>query len=405
MIGHSCTTLEKMPYIRTMLNNRTISNGAPAVGSCLALVVALSLILPSRAQDQQVPKTPNLPPDGAEAAPVLPATPAPPAAAPGVAPAPAPEEPPTEVDRFVDEAIKKIAKLQFVSAELEQDVDMLAQKFKITGRYLKAPNARVYLLLKVAGLPDSAGSSLQVCDGETLWEYLLILENKSYRKRSVKPILERLNSPELDPELRNRAVTQMGLAGPETLLAGLRKSIRFDLKVETVLGDRKVWKLHGAWKNRQGLIGLDSRPVSPTGVLPPYIPMDATLYLGKEDSWPYKVLLEGRPLTAVYDLRRTGPDGRPIGAKRSIEKVPRSIVTLSYSDVKLNVPIKADDFYFEPPTNATVEDDTEQILKGLDRALEIEAQRKKAEAARKEGEVLDQPIDVPKTPEESKPRG
>jgi hypothetical protein len=305
----------------------------------------------------------------------------------------------------VDEAIKKIAKLEYVSADLEQDVDMLAQKFKITGRYLVAPKARVYLLLIITGLPDSGGRSLQVCDGETLWEYQLILDNAFYRKRSIKPILERLNSPDLDAELRSKAMTQMGMAGPETVLVGLRKTFRFDLKEATMLGDRKVWKLHATWKNRQGLVGPESRPVSPLGALPPYIPMDANLYLGVDDSWPYKLTLDGRPLSAVYDARRIGPDGRPIGAKSSIEKIPRSKITLTYSNVKLNTPIKAEEFYFQAPGNATPEDDTEPILKGLDRALEIEAQKKRAEAARKEGPLLDQPIELPGPTEENKPRG
>src|SRR5262249_51416856 len=186
---------------------------------------------------------------------------------------------------------------------------------------------------------------------------------------------------------------------------GLRKSLRFDLKEENTLDGRPVWKLHGTWKNRQGLVGPDARPVGPNGVLPPFIPMDATLYLGKEDSWPYKLLLEGRPLTTLYDLRRTGPDGRPIGAKSTIERVPRTKIALAYLNVNLNATIKAEEFYFPTPTNASVEDDTEQILKGLDRALEVEAQKKKAEAARKEGPVLDQPIDLPRPTEESKPRG
>jgi outer membrane lipoprotein-sorting protein len=401
MIGHSCTTLENLPIIPNMLDNWSMRMRFWAVGTSLALAVAIWFILPTRAQDQP-PKVPTLPPVGADAPR---ATPPAPAAAPAGAPTPAPEEPPTEVDRFVDEAIKKIAKLQYISADLEQDVDMLAQKFKITGRYLKAPNTRVYLSLTISGLPDSEGKSLQVCDGETWWEYQRVLDSPFYRKRSIKPILERLNSPDLDADLRSKAVTQMGLAGPETLLVGLRKTIKFDLKEETVLDGRKVWKLHGTWKNRQGLVGPDSRPVSQLGALPPYIPMDANLYLGKDDSWPYKLVLEGRALTTIYDGRRIGPDGRPIGAKSSIERVPPSKITLSYNDVKLNTTIKAEEFYFQPPANANPEDDTEAILKGLDRALEIEAQKKKTEAARKEGPVLDQPIELPRPTEESKPRG
>ena len=82
------------------------------------------------------------------------------------------EEPPTEAERAIDEAIRKIAKLQSVAAKLEQDVDMLNQKFKITGRYLKAPNIATSTCCSRSprGCPIRAGSFLQVCDGETLWE-------------------------------------------------------------------------------------------------------------------------------------------------------------------------------------------------------------------------------------------
>jgi outer membrane lipoprotein-sorting protein len=404
MIGHSFLTLEKLPYIPTMLKYRTISISLCAwavVGSALAVLVAVVTTLPTRAQEQ-APAVPKLPSE--EPAKLPETSPNPPPDGLTTSKTPPAEEPPTEAERFIDEAIKTIAKLQSVSATVEQDVEMLAQKFKITGRYLKAQNWRVYLLLVINGLPDSSGRSLQVCDGETLWEYQLVLDQSHYNKLSVKPIIERLNSPDLDVELRKQALTQMGLAGPETLLVGLRKTIKFDQKEEAVLDGRKVWKLHGTWKNRQGLVGPDSRPVNNLGPLPPYIPMDAVLYLGKEDSWPYQLTLTGRPPTELYETRRIGPDGRPIGAKGSIEKIPRSIIKLSYLEVKLNVPIKAEEFSFQAPSNAIVDDNTEAILKGLDRALEIEAQKKKTEAARKEGALLDEPIDVPPSTGESKPR-
>jgi outer membrane lipoprotein-sorting protein len=368
-----------------MLNNRTVPIRSGLL--CLAAAAVLVGCSVSQLAAQQVPTQPADPAAGGNAA-----GPAGAAAAPGGAPA---EEPPTEAERAIDEAIRKIAKLQSVSVKLEQDVEMLNQKFKITGVYMKAPDTRIYNLLKIAsGLPDSSGQFLQVCDGETLWEYEVVLDQPFYRKLSIKPILERLNSPELDPEIRTKATTQMGVAGPESLLISLRKNLRFDLKAATVLDGRKVWKFHGTWRSRQGLV-FDGRPVNAMGVLPPYIPMDATLYLGIDDGWPYQLILEGRAASTMFDTRPKGVDGRPIGRKGAIEKVPRSKIVLTYSDVKLNVPIRSEEFVFSAPPNASVSDDTESLQKTLDRALEMSALKKKSEAASKDGELLNQPIEVP----------
>jgi outer membrane lipoprotein-sorting protein len=319
---------------------------------------------------------------------------------------PAAEEPITDAERAIDAAITAIGKLTSVAADVEQEVDILNQKFKLVGRYLKAPKTRYYLNLKVVGLTDSVGSFLQVCDGETLWEYQLILDAPFYRKLQIQPILDRLNSPDLEPEVRTKAYTQMGLSGPETLLIELRKVIRFDIKEEAELDGIKVWRLHGTWKNRQSLVGPDSRPVNPIGPLPPYVPMDAILYLGIENRWPYQLRLQGRPTTALADFRPVGPDGRPRGAKSSIEKIPQTFIILTYKNVKLNANIRVDEFAFTPPANATIDDGTEATQKLLDRALEAAADKKKRDAQAKEGPVLDQPLDVPpSSPELTKPKG
>jgi outer membrane lipoprotein-sorting protein len=398
MIGHSCPTLEKMAYIPTMLNNRINWFLKSAVPAALALAIIAAWLLRTTSAQQQAPQTPAVPPGtaGGSAAQATAGLPA---------PAPQPEEPPTDAERTIDAAVKMIAKLQSVTAKLVQSVDMLSHKFTITGEYKRAPGARIRLLLTVAGLHDSDGTTLQVCDGETLWDYQQILDRQVYRKLTIKPVLERLNSPDLDPKIKTQAITQMGLSGPETLLVGLRKYVKFDQKEEVELQTaagaktgKRAWKLHGIWKNRQGLMGPDARPVSPLGILPPYIPMDVTLYLGKDDGWPYLLLLQGRPSTALLE-RPIGPDGRAVGAKSSMEKIPRTIITLEYSDVTLNRPIDVGEFAFQAPANATVDDSTEALIKGLDRELEREAQKKKSEAARKEGAVIDQSINLPAPPD------
>src|SRR5262249_898576 len=154
----------------------------------ISLVVSLAVVsgLLARAS-AQVPTIPGQPPGGGATSPAG----APASNIPGsVPPADAmtkekPEEPPTPAERILVEAIAKVAKLQSVAADLEQSVKMLNQQLTIKGRYLKAPNRRVYLRLTVTGLPDTEGTTLQICDGETLWDYQAVLDSQTYRKLSI----------------------------------------------------------------------------------------------------------------------------------------------------------------------------------------------------------------------------
>jgi outer membrane lipoprotein-sorting protein len=329
--------------------------------------------------------------------------------APGLAPAkpvdPA-AEPATDAERYIDDAIKRLAALKSIAADFVQNVDMLKQKFDIKGRFLKAPTSRVYLKLTVTGLPDSSGTLLQVCDGETLWNYHQVLESKMFQKYSVKPIFERLNSPDIDAKTRDQVMTQLGFAGPETLLVGLRKAVKFDQKEEGTLDGKPVWILRGTWRNRTGLVGPDQRPLPPTGPLPAFVPSRVNLYLGKADHWPYKLELLGHVPSILVDNRLRDREGRIIGAKSTIERVDASSVVFTYSNVKINPdpPIRADEFAFQAPPDVPVEDGTEATLKWLDNQIQAQALQKRAEAARQEGPVLDQAIDIPKPPVEPTPK-
>ncbi len=374
-----------------MLKNLTIFMRPFAVSLVLAVIIGTGFV--ARTFSQSAASGPAQPPGSGSSA-----TAPPPSNSTAAATGAKADEPATEAEVIIDKAIKKIGELQSVAADLQEDVEMLGQKFSIKGRYLKAPNRRVYLRMTVAGLPDSSGITLQVCDGETLWDYQQILENRLYRKKSIKPIIERLNAPELDSRIRDQALSSMGFAGPETLLAGLRKYIKFDQKENGALDGKPMWVLRGTWKNRQGIVSFNSQPVPPTGPLPPYVPALATLYLGKDDSWPYRLDLVGRQITELIDTRPRGPDGRPIGARRTIERPTPSKITLVYSGVKLNATIRVDEFAFQAPASENVDDDTEIILKMLDQAIANEAAKKKNEATRKDGPVLDQPIEIPAPP-------
>ena len=221
---------------------------------------------------------------------------------------------------------------------------------------------------------------------------------------SIKPIFERLNSPDIDPTTRDQILNQMGFAGPDILLVGLRKAVRFDQKEEDTLNGKAVWVLRGTWRNRNGLVGPDQRPLPATGPLPAFVPSLATLYIGKDDGWPYRLDLLGKVPTILQDTRRVGPDGKPLGSRSSMEKVDASEIRLVYSNVQLDKTVRPEEFAFQAPPNSTVEDNTELLIKGLDQAIQVQVMKKRAEAARQEGPVLDQSIEIPKPPADPTPK-
>jgi len=370
MIGHSLPTLEKKPYSPIMPKYRIIPSFA---------VLAASAVISGWALAQgPAPAIPAAPTNAQEPA----------------------NEPPTEAEKIIDEAVKKVAALKSVSAAVRQKVEMLGQKFSVEGNYLKGPAYRIRMDLSVKGLADSAGKMSQVCDGETLWDYRQVLEARLYFKVGKVPqIMEKLNAPELDAKIREQAIAQLGLVGPEVLLTGLRKSIKFDQKEEGTLDGKAVWVLHGTWKNREGILGPNQQPLPAMMPLPAYIPSVASLWIDKETGWPYKVFLQGKAPTILEDTRPRGPDGKPYGRKMAVQKVEASKVELVYADVKLNPEVRPEEFAFEPPPDARVEDNTEALLNGLDQAIQVEAAKKKAEGETKgdgEGQELNKALEVPK---------
>jgi hypothetical protein len=273
---------------------------------------------------------------------------------------------------------------------------MLGQDFEIKGRYLKAPGSRVYLRLSVSGLPGSTGTMLQVCNGDVLWDYSKILESESYRRLSVKPVFERLNSPDLDATLRDQVVSDLGFAGPESLLVGVRKAIKFNQKEEGEWQGKPVYILRGDWRNREGLIGPDQQPVRPIGWLPAYVPSLAVLYVGSEDGWPYKLDLLGRLASPVAQpMRRRGVDGRLLGRPNDDKPDPPTEIHLVYSNVQFNGTIRPEEFAFSAPANANVEDITEVITRSLDARIAQQALQKRAEAAKTEGGAEDSTLGLP----------
>jgi hypothetical protein len=297
-----------------------------------------------------------------------------------------------DADHLFDEAISQVRRLDSVSADLVQTVEMLNQTFTIKGHFLKAPGSRIYLELTVAGAGGTNFTTLQVCDGETLWDFQKIADSRVFTRLSLKPVLERLTAPDLEPKTRDTAIAQIGLTGVDSLLAGLRTHYKFDrIDAEAnVVEGQPVWVVHGNWTSTRGLLPADSRPDSPQRILPPYIPGEATVYLGKADYWPYKVILAGTQPAVAMDTRRRGLNGEPIGARSSIIKLEPTRIVLIYSNLKRPATIPDDRFRAPTPRAIVAEDRTKSIIDAIDQAPRIQDGKKKGETSRE-----DKPLDLP----------
>jgi outer membrane lipoprotein-sorting protein len=360
-----------MPYIPTMPIYRLV----PAI--------AVSLLIPLAALAQQDPATgpSGLVPGAFPGQAAIPGTPK--------------EEPPTDAEKTLDDAVARLKKLASFSADIVQTVDMLSQKFEIKGVYLKASDNRVYLKLAVSGLGDTPATTLQVCDGTTLWDYQQVLDSQTYRKLSIKAVIKKLNDPVLDASTREQILSRLGFAGPETMLAGLRKAVRFNQKSDETFEGKKVWVLRGQWKDRSGLVGPNQQPLSATMPLPPYIPSNIAVWIGQEDGWPIKVEMIGNATSMLKESRQLGPDGRPMGPNKPPPKVDPSKILLRYSNIKLNPELTTATFAFQAPPDAKgVQDGTDEILNYLDQVIQAETMRKKAEAA-KSDPVISGELNVP----------
>lgn len=374
-------TLEEMRYNPIMPTNRTL----------LFLAIAVAIPLWAWAQAQG--------PDEATDS----ATPAVSPLLPGGKPI---EPPANPAEQVIDEAAKKLRDLEAVAADIRMEADILGQTFQVIGKYRKGAEFRLLLQLDIEGLGDVNGSIQQVCDGETLWEINEILESQNLRRLSLPPILEVLQKPEVDAELREDLLAQIGFTGPHALLEGLRRSFAFDQQEEATLDGQEVWVLRGAWKDREAL-SLPGAPHAPpdapadsiagaAAFLPPYVPGTAELWLGKEDGWPYKLVLQGRTPSVLRDTRAIGPDGRPIGHKAASAKERATEISLLYQQQPNP---ESTEFLFSPPPGTEVQDDTERAVAALEAQLaDTLARRRDAAAAagQDDGDLLDQSITAPR---------
>ena len=359
-IGHSIPNLEKRGYIPTMPYSRIIPT----------LVIAWLIPQVTHGQAPNPAQPPTTPATAQAFAPVSPPA----------------NDPAVLAGNVLDTTAIQLRLRPRIAATIVQKVDMLNQKFRLEGNYYKDTGNRVRLQLDLVGLGDLGSTMLQVCDGKVLWEFRKVLGIQDYRRRDLVPILQRLENPALDDFFRSLVMTQLGFGGPEALVMGFQKSVKFDKFSDKTVEGMDCWVLEGAWRDRAGLTSPNEPPLNPTIPLPPYIPSNVTITIEKKTFWPFLIEMVGNPVPLISeDVRQYDPvTNKPIGPKKPAPKVDPSKIILRYTllpDTEIKPEVN---FAFSAPKDApNFLDDTEPFLVALDGMIEGEIKRKKSEAASK----------------------
>jgi hypothetical protein len=228
-------------------------------------------------------------------------------------------------------------------------VELFGKTLAGSGTYLEQRSAygTMFRLEMRMHLVTGPSSFLQVCDGRYLWKYEKIHDTEQ---------LKRTDLLRLDQALEEQGKTKHldGIAWPHRmgglpkLLAGLDRTFDFRLVEQTNLHHVKSWRLIGSWK--PDLLGallpgqsetIEAGKLADLRGLPPHLPYYVVLFLGQDDGFPYRIEYRRQ------DQLRTGAAG---------EAEDRTLVSILFHEVNLNLHVSADSFVYNPGDLEPVDD-------------------------------------------------
>jgi len=254
---------------------------------------------------------------------------------------------------------------QSVAARIRSEVQLYRQHVVGSGTYIQGPpQPGVWRLELRMQTDDGATSLVQVCDGEQLW---------IYRQNSERPTLERVDAAAVTAALMKRESGQangqqaptitpglgLGFGGLPRLLRMLGECFEFSAINEGQLEGMPVWILVGTWNPAMLTVLLpDQQGAIEAGQgvnlakLPAHIPDRVTLFLGRDDLFPYRLEYH-RDLPGEKEWEVVPPERRAL-----------PVVKLEWFEVRFNLPLAREQFYFHPG-DTKYEDVTKRYLEGL----------------------------------------
>ena len=227
-----------------------------------------------------------------------------------------------------------------IKANLIEQVAIDGRRFKMEGSYLGA-GVKLRLELKVQLAHDSAGTLLEVCDGDVLWSRIELPESKRTTRRDVRQILKAISGAQAVPD--SVLLAELGLGGIPALLASLERTMDFSGPREESIADRPFTVLNGTWKP-----DFQKRwPRDKQGRLPVYIPDQVRIFFDRETQFPARLL-----------YLKQSASGKGL----------TPLVSLEFRDLVLNGPVNEQLFLFVPPDGSAPQDITRQYLDQIQQA-------------------------------------
>lgn len=268
-----------------------------------------------------------------------------------------------EANQLLSKSVKMIESQHSISADVAHFTDLFGKKLLGKGVYCEdrsGPRPLVRFELKVP-IGESESTLLQISDGKFLWIYRVFMEN-AYLDRVD---LERIAAALTEQGRAGQGAPASGglgmldsaaLSGAAGLIMSLREAFSFDMAERETLYDTPVWKLRGRWRgDRLAALLPDQAEAIEQGRgevdlsrLPPQLPDQVFIWLGKDDLFPYRI---------EYRRRDAGAAG---------SQNARTIAAMQFMRVSFNVPLDPNQFVFEP-NKAPIADRTGEYIEKLSR--------------------------------------
>jgi len=262
----------------------------------------------------------------------------------------------TPPDRLLADAIAELESHGSISAKIRHQVDMFGRQLAGSGSYLElAPGreSRLRMELQIQ-LGHEPTTLLRVRDGKYLWTYRKLIGVGTLTRIDLQRVQRAL---EESGEMGNvdGVSNWPTMGGLSKLLRSLQESFEFTDTSARQLGPLDVWELHGQWKPEKlarflpdQKEAIEAGEKADTTRLPPHVPDQVVLHLGRGDRFPYRI-----------EYRRTDPSAQenPAGAVRTL-------VSMELYEVKIDAPIDPGQFAYTPG-NLGFSDDTDRFLESL----------------------------------------
>ncbi|MBI3467574.1 MAG: hypothetical protein HY000_31575, partial [Planctomycetes bacterium] len=255
------------------------------------------------------------------------------------------------------DAIAQLDQRNSIAARVRHRTLWFGQRLIGSGRYLQGPpGARLVRLELRTPLVDKVSTLQQVCDGRTLWIYEYSNAGKNLGRVDVEQAAVAF---QVSPAAAGAPTKVLAVGGLPQLLRNLEGGFEFKGVERRMLGDLPAWILRGSWEREQlARLLPDQKAQIEAGeqpnyaVLPPQLPDQVVLWLGRDDLFPYRVEFR-RTVPAEFMQKRNGLiDNR------------ESSMIFEFFEVQFDVAIDPQEFTYDPGA-LPAEDRTAGFMKRL----------------------------------------